>query len=241
MRTITINGKNYIYYSVDDNKLNYTQRNNEYKWENKNAKVNANTMCNVTSICMALDYAGFKFPNGEYSQPEDNLAKFIMESNKIDEEYKKRYPAMYKSFKKGEKDCYTPNEIHKLLEIGVNEWMGVKVDTFSDTATISDIISDIVIKQSPVVMSGAFPQKNTIYHHVVCLVGLAFKKEYCGTVDYPDYYIIDDPWGYTHDYSNGKSGNNVVISANQFCSWFKPVNNLKIKYAHRFEKPVATV
>lgn len=247
IKKITINGKSYIYYNVDENKINYTQRNNKYRFgdNNRNAKTNYATTCNVTSICMALDYAGFKFPNGEFEQPEDNLAKFIMESDLVDSEYAKRYPAMYKAYKNDEPGCYTPNEIHKLLEIGTNEWMGTKVDTFSDSTPMMDIIEDIVDRQLPVVMSGTFPQKKangTIvnYFHIVCLTGVAFEEEYSGLTD-PAYYIIDDPWGWTHNYAAGKSGNDVPLTRDQFNAWLKPVNNTKIKFAHRFEKPVAVI
>jgi hypothetical protein len=38
-------------------------------------------MCNVTSIVMALDYLGWKFPEGDYKQPEDNLCDFIFRSS----------------------------------------------------------------------------------------------------------------------------------------------------------------
>ncbi len=194
---------------------------------------------------MALDYAGFKFPEGTFDQPEDNLANHIMTSEFVDKEYARRYPAMYKAYKNDEKGCYTPNEVHKLLEIGVNEWMGCEVDTFNDSTPLIDIISDIAEKQSPVVISGAFPQKKadgtiTTYHHIVCLVGVAFEKEYKPGM-MPDYFVIDDPWGYTHDYSTGKSGNDVFISKSQFISWLKPVNNEKVKFAHRLAKPVAVV
>ena len=247
MKKITINRKKYFYYNVDENKENYTQRNNKYEWgkNNNNAKVKSSTMCNVTSICMALDYAGYKFPSGEYSQPEDNLAKHIMESKLVDEEYKKRYPAMYKSFKDDEAGCYTPNEVHKLLEIGTNEWIGSKIDTFSDSTDIRNIINDIAIRQMPVVLSGSFLQTKpngtkAVFHHIVCLTGVAFTKEYDGKI-MPKYYVIDDPWGYTHNYYLGKSGNDVYLTDEQFMAWMKPINNNKIKFAHRFEKPVAIV
>lgn len=247
MKKIIINGKSYFCYNVDENKLNYTQRNNEFKWgqKNANAKVDFNSTCNVTSICMALDYAGYKFPKGEFDQPEDNLAKHIIESSLVDKEYASRYPAMYKAYKNDEKGCYTPNEIHKLIEIGTNEWMETKVDTFSDSVPIREIIDDIAIRQLPVVMSGSFPQtkpngQKVTFFHIICLTGVAFEKEYDGKIN-PSYYIIDDPWGYTHNYYIGKSGNDVVLTAAQFNAWFKPINNTKIKFAHRFEKPVAVV
>lgn len=256
MKTILINGKRFYVFNVDENKLNYSQRNNQYKWSYKESKVNSNTTCNCTSICMALDYAGYNFPKGQYDQPEDNLAKSIMESNLVDEEYKKRYPAMYADFKKGLKDAYTPNEIHKLLEIGTNEWMGCDVDKFYESYPIVDLIEEFTTKQSPVVTSGRFPDGKKpngeikYLNHIVCITGVVFSEDkYNRTIkagkkissETPDFWIVDDPWGYTLNYASGKSGNDVYIPNDQFIAWIKPVNNTTVKFAHILRKPVAVV
>ena len=143
MKEITKDGKHYYYFNVDENKLNYSQRDNQYRWSHVDAKVTASTTCNVTSIAMGLNYAGFNFPPGKFDQPEDNLADSILKSELVDKEYARRYPAMYKEYKEGLKDAYTPNEIHKLIEIGTNEWMGRNVDTFHEDYPIASIISQI--------------------------------------------------------------------------------------------------
>ena len=54
--------------NISDGKANYSQRNN---------KIKPHESCNVTSMCMALDYLGYSFPKGGYEQPEDNLGRSL--------------------------------------------------------------------------------------------------------------------------------------------------------------------
>lgn len=256
MKTLLINNKRYYVFNVDENKLNYSQRNNQFKWSYKEAFVKSSTECNVTSIAMALDYAGYIFPEGDFEQPEDNLAASIMKSQLVEEEYKKRYPALYEAYKAGKKDAYTPNEIHKLLEIGTNEWLGRDVDTFYENYPIVDLRKELVFNVSPVVTSCLAPNgvdangKQKYLNHIVCITGVAYsedsyKKALSSNTDIwtmtPDFWFIDDPWGYTLNYSSGKSGNDVVVSNERFLTLVKPIGNNIAKYAHIFKKPVATV
>lgn len=234
-----------IVYNCSYGKDNFSQRNNEFKWGEKNsyAKVNASTMCNFTSMVMALSYAGFIFPTGDYNQPEDNLAEFFMNSDKVDAYYKEKFPAMYNSYKKDVKGCYTPNEVHSVLSFGVNEWFGTKVTEFISECHIAYIIEEIK-NERPVVISGAFPTQTGILNHIVCLVGAAWPDDYANS-NYqknrlPTYWIVDDPWGYTKDYRAGKSGNDVLLENDFFIQNIKPVNSM-VKYAHIFKKPAALI
>lgn len=232
------------YFSCDDNKMNYSQRNNKYVWKDKDAYVNWTSMCNVTSMVMAADYAGYHFPPGNFDQPEDNLAKFIMESDLIDETYKKKYPAMYKDYKAGKKGSYTPNEIHELLALGLNTWLGTNAVTFSTSTNFIEALRKNFVDQSlPIVVSGVF---NGL-HHIVCITGVAYDyKEENGTIKInskiPKIVKIDDPWGNPlKGYQKGLSGNDIELTWDYCVKYLKPVNDSKIKWTHQFNEPVAIV
>jgi uncharacterized protein YvpB len=108
--------------NVSDGKANYSQRNN---------KIKPLESCNVTSMCMALDYLGYSFPKGEYEQPEDNLRAFIEANGK------------------------NPENHYQLSEF-TNKWMGREVTRFNTARKISDILTEI-LEGRPVVISGTFP------------------------------------------------------------------------------------
>jgi len=228
-------------FNVSENKANYSQRNNLYRFQNKNAKENWATMCNVTSMCMAADYTGYKFPKGEFDQPEDNLGKFMITNPEVDAFYKEKMPAMYTAYKNGDKDCYTPNEVHAILSFGFNKWIGCNATEFSMGIPIHSIISEIVDNSHPVVLSGKFGN----LFHIVCLVGLKVPvSKIADGIKFDDVveFIIDDPYGDYHDgYTNGKEGNDVHVSKADFISIFKPFNDENVKWGHLFHAPAATV
>lgn len=256
------NGKLII--NVSDNKENYSQKNNQFiheiMWNGKTvADVKASTMCNVTSICMALDYNGWVFPDlGKWKQPEDALGDFIMKSAEVDEYYKTKMPALYKDYatkKCHEKDgkvivdYYTPNEVHAVLAYGVNKWLGCEVDTFKENADIFDILKEL-INGKACVISGVF---NGL-HHIVTLVGAEWLLNgYSGNVygainsiaeakKMPQTIIIDDPYGdFRQGYKTGFSGNDIKIPFNDFIKMIKPVGNAKIKMCHFIKSGAAVV
>lgn len=237
-----------VFWNVGLNKKNYSQRNNEFFYVNKNRKVNWTNECNVTSMVRTMDYNGFVFPTGKYAQPEDNLADFIVHSKNIDSEYAKRFPALYTSWKAGEADSYSPIEIHKLLELGVNEWIGSDVDTFSDSTPIEDIRRQIIDCNKSVVLSGNFGKLG----HIVSLVGIAYEvstyeKCYAEGSDIcklkPVGYCYDDSWGTfdsaTKTYDTTKLGNDVWLTNEDFNNIMKPIGNENFKFAHIFRNPVS--
>ena len=241
-----------VVFNVSKNKLNYSQRNNNFVFKHGAAEIKNSTMCNVTSMCMALDYAGYQFPTGLSTQPEDNLADFLVNDSKVDAFYKEKMPAMYAAYKAGKEGCYPPNEVHEVLAYGTNLWMGTTAVNFSTNVKISDIKKQLLIEGRPVVMSGLF---NNL-HHVVCLVGLTFevpdnvlKFSYARQIKYisdnkipPSEIIIDDPWGNPlKDYKEGISGNDIKLPWSFFINNMKPLGNATVKWAHMINEAAAVV
>lgn len=244
--------------NVSDNKENYSQRNNKYVHLNENGvvDVSAATMCNCTSICMALDYNGWQFPkSSKWAQPEDAFADFIMNSREIDKFYASYAPALYRDYKantvdaKGKPTYYTPNEVHKVLEFATNAWLGTNVDAFKENVDIFEILKELINGRACVI-SGVF---NGL-HHIVTLVGAEWKLPTSGadvynvvdsifkTYKLPDFFIIDDPYGdFTLQYKAGFSGNDIRMTKEQFLSMIKPLNNNVCKMAHFIKSGPAIV
>jgi hypothetical protein len=215
--------------------------------------VSSLTECNVTAMVMALDYAGWVFPKGIYDQPEDNLCSFIFSNEEVLEEYKRAMPVLYKQFIDGEKDAYTPNEVHVILAFAANKWLGAsKAVQFSDHRNISDIFDQIVNHNLPVIMSGSFPYKNssgkdTILNHINVIVGLEYDGAYIYNPTPGDFLkisplnvIIDDPYGDVYNnFGVSSNRNDIKIPYKDFIKWYKPVNDISCKMAHFITKPAA--
>lgn len=250
---------NKLVINVSDNKENYSQRNNQYVHLNEKGvkDVYAGSTCNVTSICMALDYNGWVFPDlGKWKQPEDSLAEYISTSVEIDARYKKMMPGLYKDYKNmkmtnGKVDYYTPNEIHDLLAYGTNLWLGCSsAIKFNEKADIWDIIKELVNGRACVI-SGKFAGLN----HIVTLVGCTWNfKSVPGasltkTIStlisdkiMPTGFIIDDPYGDFHkQYKPGFSGNDIELTLEEFYSLVKPLGNTQVKMCHFVSDGVALV
>lgn len=227
-------------FNVSENKQNYSQRNNLYRTQNGFVKVNAFTECNVTSMCMAADYAGYHFPKGDFAQAEDNFAKFLNESPIVDAYYKEKMPAMYADWKAGKKDAFPPNEVHAVLSYGFNQWIGCKATSFILDYPINSMLKDLSVSNRPLVLSGKFGKLN----HIVTLVGFKVPVAKVDNFTFDDVveFIIDDPYGDYHDgYAGTKAGNDIVMSKADFLSIFKPLNDDKVKWAHIFYAPAAIV
>jgi hypothetical protein len=192
--------------NVSTDRESYSQRNNAIKPLDS---------CNVTSMVMALDYLGYRFPAGEYDQPEDNLRKFIEDNGKSPEN-------------------------HADLSEFTNRWMNKQVTKFTTGKRISEIFSEL-LDGRPVVISGTFPGyphphlnkagNPEALGHIICLVGAEWKgNDWIGP---PDYVFWDDPYGNTMNDWMG-SGNDVKIEYQRFVDWIKPVGNATVKWAHSF-------
>lgn len=235
--------------NLSEGKVNYSQLNNIYIHRNSNNEIDVSnlTMCNVTALVQSLAYNGWKFPEGKFNQPEDNLAKFILESEIVRDYYKKQMPILYKDWIDGKKGSYPPNEIHSILAFGVNKWIGQDVDTFKENAKIWDITNEILEGRSCVI-SGAFPTvKGGTLNHIVSLVGGIWKfdknitkkeaiKKIINEKICPDFYIIDDTYAYWNtlikQYEYDKNGDNVKLSYQDFINYMKPQSNNFVKYCH---------
>jgi hypothetical protein len=258
-----------LLFKIDKGLVNYTQRNNKYIFIHPITKIemtNALSMCNTTAFCEAGEINGFNFPKGEYDQSEDNLTKFIHTDPRVLEYYKTKMPAMYSAFERGDKDCYPPNQVHAVLCYGFNKWMGCSDDnpiaTFKDNMKISDIMLEITQNSSAVVMSGTFPYKyangtfGTI-GHINVLVGLKYSKNTItklgintkdstvvgniGKLVTPDSLIFDDPYGNMYKNFQAGTGNDVEVSFEDFVKYYKPLNDINVKYAHTFKRAAATI
>ena len=245
--------------NVSDNKENYSQRNNKYIHFNKSGlkDIYSGSVCNTTSICQALDYNGWKFPDlGKWNQPEDALSEFIATSEDVDLRYKTKMPALYKEYKEekmtnGKVDYYTPNEIHDLLAFGTNKWLGVtNAVTFKESSDIWDIIKELINGRACVI-SGKFVGLN----HIVTLVGCAWNFKEIPKISLnklistiikerrmPSQFIIDDPYGDFHkNYKAGFSGNDIRLTIDEFYSMIKPLGNTQIKMCHFIQNGAAIV
>jgi len=225
---------------------NSSQRNNIYV-DKVLKKSTALVACNATSMGMGLEYTGWSIPQKylELKQQEDNLIKFCQEDSIVLDYYKKTLPAMYAAWLVRAKDCYAPNEVHDVLSYAINMYMGSKVTYFKVNTLVSEIVSDISIRNLPIVMSGKFAG----FGHVVCLVGFKAKKEFLEgynktktiTEDLLKFiyeWTIDDPYGdFRNDYKIVLSGNNIPMTSLQFNTMFNPRESTTVKFAHRFNKP----
>ena len=238
------NGK--IIINVSDGKQNYSQRNNE---------IDPSITCNTTNMCQALDYAGWKLPTDIYpklSQPEDKLTKFCHEDKRVIKYYKDHMPAMYNAWVKGEKDSYPPNEVHPILAYATNLFLGCSsAVTFHSDYPIKDFLREVAVNGRPVVTSVKFGSLG----HVITVVGMVFESkekydefmanQYSSTLYHPESIIYDDTYGkfdfdkLTYRTYAGASGNDSVMTWDQFIKCCRPEGNAYVKFAHIIGAPAA--
>lgn len=250
----------------------YSQRNNKLVWPAKDVYPNSQvtvdwkSMCNVTSMVEALSIAGWQFPYGSYAQPEDNLAKYILENKQIDQDYMAGQPAMWKLYHKalkGEctateaKQATPPVEIHAYLSKGTNLWLGSTATEFStSTNFIKALWKNIVLDSLPIVISTNFGG----FGHIVCCTGvilekLDYEKGLQFIKDNPNYLPetsikaikVDDPWGNldlrknVYPAGGGGSGNNKIIPWDFVVEHAKPLGSRSCKWTHTFKHGMATI
>lgn len=238
-------------FKCDLGKENYSQLNN---------KINPNNTCNTTSMVMALDYMGYKFPDDmfpEYEQPEDKLTMLCYTESDVLDYYDKLSPPMFRQWKaeletikennpelplKDYKfiDSYPPNEVHAVLSYAANKFVGVDNATyFKDNASIEDIIKELT-EGKPVVVSVKFGKLN----HILTLTGVELETENEGESWIPVRFFADDTYGRfdvsTGKYDKSKSGNDSEFAVDELVPCLKAINSGN-KYAHFFNFPVAVV
>ena len=164
--------------------FNYS-KDNDYHTQINNRSLPLST-CNTTSMIMALKQAGVSLPFPTNVQPEDYLTDFL----RSPESYRKMKEMTPWFFDRGTgKATVAPNEVHQMLEWGVNTLLKQKVDEFSTGVSIETIIAHL-IKGGGVVLSGEFRLKNRNLHHIVSLAGFVIDENEDVT-----HFIIDDPYG----------------------------------------------
>jgi hypothetical protein len=201
--------------------FNYS-KDNDYHTQLNNRRLPLST-CNTTSMIMALKQAGVALPFPKDIQPEDYLTDFL------------RSPEAYRKMKEitpwffdreTGKAILPPNEVHQMLEWGVNTLLKRQLDRFSTEVPVETIISHL-IKGGGVVLSGEFRLKNRNLHHIVSLAGFVTDENEDIT-----HFIIDDPYGnFRTDYQD-QHGNNITITRDEFTAIFKPTGNETVKWAH---------
>jgi|LSQA01.1.fsa_nt_gi hypothetical protein len=225
--------------NLSENKANYSQRNNKLNIGTKNNPINAMSMCNTTSMCMALDYLGYTFTKeqlGKWDQPEDALGEFVCTNPEVLSYYEKINKQWYNDWKNDKPNSYPPNEIHDVLSFGTNLWMQKQVTKFSLKVEIKKILENLT-EGKPVLFSGAFqrPGKSPL-NHIVCGVGYILQSGFKKEMDIWEnlkFIIVDDPYGRTYQWDTG-SGNDSLITKEQFIRDIKEVKNTSTKWAHLF-------
>lgn len=238
-------------FRCDIGKENYSQLNN---------KVNPKNTCNTTSMVMALDYMGYKFPDDifpEFAQPEDKLTMMCYTDDEVLDYYKSvSYPMFQQWVGEVEKiskekpnlplkdyvfiDSYPPNEVHAVLSFAVNKFVGKKdAARFNATSSVEEIVKELT-ERKPVVVSVKFGTLN----HVLCLTGVEIESDDNGNTWRPINFFADDTYGRfnmeTKKYDTSVSGNDCMFSAEDFVPCLKALGTA-YKYAHYFTYPVEVV
>lgn len=175
----------------------HTQRNN---------KVVPWSSCNTTSAIMALKQAGYGMPSHVKGQPEDALSKHL----RTDEAYRKMMALAPWAFeRKSGNPIYSPQEVHSVLEWGINSWIGHDADHFTTAATMADLLG-YLDTNGGVMLSGRFPLPGGEMGHIVSLAGYILAGEQL------THWIIDDPYGDWRTEYRTVKGNDIALSVSDF-------------------------
>jgi hypothetical protein len=201
--------------------------------------------CNVTAMVAALEYAGYTHPvDSQYAQPEDSLMNFLLNSTEVDMAYQRLFPDEYKKYMASGKDpkkSYPPSELHALLSLGTNLWMGAQrnaITRFRWDLSFRDIVYEF-LNGRPVVTSGVFAG----LHHVVCLVGIDTHQADIKKVTSPDgiqldmiqSIIMQDSYGDYHTGYKVQNGKDVKMTVPEFTALIN-VQGQPNKWGHLFIK-----
>lgn len=177
--------------------------------------------CNTTSAIMALKQARIHVPEVEGRQPEDVLSE-LLRTNEAYDEMKIRAPWAFDFTG----PVYPPQQVHTMLEWGVNKYIGEDVDTFGTHWVREDLLAEINLGGG-VILSGVFPMNNRgELRHIVSLAGYSRNGEWL--------WIIDDPYGNWHTGYKDQHGNNVPLSVDEFDTIFLRRSNTY--WAHMVRK-----
>lgn len=203
----------------------HTQRNN---------KLVPLEACNMTSLIMTLKannlpiYFEEKYKVG-LSQEED-FATRMMQSEEIHEVMKKIAPW-------AAREGYPPQQVHSMIEWVVNnKIVGRKIDSFSTSFKLEQVIYNLFIANSASMVSTNF----TAYGHIVSVVGAETKQNIndlmtWGEVDLSKVksIIIDDPYGNYHTGYEDVKGNNIKFTVDELMELVKTPHDNN-KWIHLF-------
>ena len=175
-----------------------------YLLQTENVK-KPHSSCNTTSFGMGLDIT--KWDESFNISSKTRLPDYLTSFFESDLAFRMRKTLV------GETSI-PPQQLHAVLEWGVNYLCGSEVVSFSTNWPQERILKNLD-KGLPVVLSGQFPFKNrhgqwTTIGHIVILVGYIWEK------DKPLQYIIDDPYGDYHTGYRDRNGNDVLMSQEDF-------------------------
>lgn len=182
-----------------------------YRTQREN-RIKPHSTCNTTSMAMALDISGWS--RSVDCPPNKALPDFLTEFFTAPLAARRQ-----KELAPWSIGTFPPEQVHAVLEWGVNYMVGRKVVRFSTTWCIEDIKQNIRNKR-PVVLSGDFPFLDrrgnwTTLGHIVVLVGLIERKDEFGNIIKTE-FIIDDPYGDYHTGYRDQNGNDVIMSEEDF-------------------------
>ena len=184
--------------------------------------------CNTTSLFMALKQAGIDSPFPEDENAVDYFTSFFRQP----EAYKKTKELAPWAFDKRTGEVlYHPNEVHAVLEWGINLLLKKEVDRFSTKYPLQTIINHL-LSGGGVVLTGIFHWKGKPIGHMTSMAGFITDETDIKTTDHITHYIIDDPLGNPDTDYTDSNGNNFIMTKETFISTFNPGNNEDIKWAH---------
>lgn len=177
----------------------------------------------MESPCLLRGGNSFSLNEGSDVQPEDYLTDFLL-SPEAYRKMKEMTPWFFD--RETGKAIVAPNEVHQMLEWGVNTLLKKQVDKFSTDIPIKTIIAHL-INGGGVVLSEEFRLRNRSLHHIVSLAGFVTDENEDIT-----HFIIDDPFGnFRTDYQD-QHGNNIKITRDEFIVIFKPTGDESLKWVH---------
>lgn len=184
--------------------------------------------CNTTAAIMVLMASGISFDYPKDMQPEDYLTS-ILHSEEAYDQMAKKYPWAIRG-------GYEPNEVHGMLEWGINKLVGTNIDEFTTNGKLSDIVYGIVVRKVACLVSTKFTKAG----HIVAVVGVRSEQPiedyYTWGVQLTKYtydFIVDDPYGNYHSGYSDRNGDNVVFSYDQFNALTKSSHAENSKWVHR--------
>ncbi|MDC7225203.1 MAG: hypothetical protein PQJ61_00400 [Spirochaetales bacterium] len=190
-----------------------------------------NGSCNTTSMIMAVKQAGHKtdFTN-EDEQPEDVLTELLVFSELAYSKAREIAPGVWNE-KQG-LPRIPLNEVHVMLEWGINYLMKKEVDMFVMGVKIEYIIQKLY-EGCGIMMSGEIPFRNMTIGHMVSIAGyITIDDEKEPSIDNVSHFIMDDPFGnFRTDYRDTR-GNNIKITVDEFIRFFKDTKSRTKKWAH---------